>query len=86
MDGLAQTYPATNAAVRADLLRFWEAPRGPQRLLAFALAGLQALMVLLLLAVCGNMATLLPPAPARGCARSVSGSPSAPGRERSRGC
>jgi predicted permease len=59
MERLARVHPATNAAVRGDVLRFHEAPRGPQRLLALALVILQALMLLLLLAVCGNTATLL---------------------------
>ena len=59
MRDLAQLYPETNGRVRAEVLPFWQAPRGPQRMLAGALALLQAIMLLLLLAVCGNTANLL---------------------------
>src|SRR5258708_9856437 len=41
------------------MLAFWEAPRGPQRLLISGLAILQGVMLLLLLAACGNSANLL---------------------------
>ncbi|HUR20991.1 MAG TPA: ADOP family duplicated permease [Vicinamibacterales bacterium] len=58
MRGLAETYPDSNKSVRAEVLAFWQAPRGPQKLLAFSLLILQALMLLLLLAVCGNTASL----------------------------
>ena len=59
MRQLAQTYPQTNAKLQADVLPFWQAPRGPQRFLATALAILQGIMLLLLLAVCGNTANLV---------------------------
>jgi predicted permease len=59
MQELARTYPETNANVPADLLPFWMAPRGPQRMLAGALVILQAVMLLLLVAVCGNTANLM---------------------------
>ncbi|PYR33610.1 MAG: hypothetical protein DMF93_24965, partial [Acidobacteria bacterium] len=59
MRDLARLYPETNGRVRAEALPFWQAPRGPQRMLAGALALLQAIMLLLLLAVCGNTANLL---------------------------
>jgi predicted permease len=59
MAQLALTYPESNAKVRGEVLTFWESPRGPQRLLAAALAALQGIMVLLLLAVCGNTANLV---------------------------
>jgi predicted permease len=59
MRELARVHPATNAAVVAEVLPFWRAPRGPQRMLARGLAILQAVMLLLLLAVCGNTATLV---------------------------
>jgi predicted permease len=59
MTRLAVTYPATNATLRGNVLPFWQAPRGPQRLLAIALAVLQGFMLLLLLAVCGNTANLI---------------------------
>jgi predicted permease len=58
MEELARTYPETNAKIPAELLPFWLAPRGPQRMLAGALLVLQAVMLLLLLAVCGNTANL----------------------------
>ena len=59
MSELAKTYPETNANVRGEVLRFWDAPRGPQRMLGTALLMLQGLMLLLLLAVCGNTANLM---------------------------
>ena len=59
MEDLARTYPATNVRVNAELLPFWMAPRGPQRLLAGALLVLQGVLLLLLLAVCGNTANLV---------------------------
>lgn len=59
MRRLAQAYPETNATIRGEVLPFWRAPRGPQRFLAGALAFLQAIMLLLLLAVCGNTANLV---------------------------
>jgi putative ABC transport system permease protein len=59
MAQLAKEFPESNRNMRADLLTFWNAPRGPQRLFAAALAVLQGLMLLLLLAVCGNTANLV---------------------------
>ncbi len=59
MAELARLYPETNAGVQAEVLPFWQALRGPQRMLARALWILQALMLLLLLAVCGNTANLV---------------------------
>ncbi|HET6898842.1 MAG TPA: FtsX-like permease family protein, partial [Vicinamibacteria bacterium] len=59
MSELARLHPETNAGVQADVLTFWEALRGPQRMLARASWILQGLMLLLLLAVCGNTANLL---------------------------
>jgi predicted permease len=59
MRQLAQAYPQTNRNVEAEVLPFWRAPRGPQRLMATSLAILQVLMLLLLLAVCGNTANLV---------------------------
>ena len=58
MRQLAQAYPETNATMRGEVLRFWESPRGPQRMMAYALVIMQGLMLLLLLAVCGNTANL----------------------------
>ena len=59
MRQLARDYPASNATMRAEVLPFWQAPRGPQRMLAGALELLQAIMLTLLLAVCGNAANLI---------------------------
>jgi predicted permease len=43
----------------AEVRPFWNAPRGPQRLLAASLGILQSIMLVLLLAVCGNTANLM---------------------------
>jgi predicted permease len=59
MRDLERAYPQTNTKVRAEVLPFWQAPRGPQRMLAGALMTLQGIMLLLLLAVCGNTANLM---------------------------
>ena len=59
MRELAQAYPETNRKMQGEVLPFWQASRGPQRMLAQALAILQAVMLLLLLAVCGNTANLM---------------------------
>ncbi len=59
MNGLARTFPASYTRMRAEALTFLQAPRGPLRLLIAALAALQGLMLLLLLAVCGNTTNLV---------------------------
>lgn len=59
MAALAHEFPQSNRNMRGEVLTFWNAPRGPQRLFAAALAVLQGLMLLLLLAVCGNTASLV---------------------------
>jgi predicted permease len=59
MTALAREYPETNTALRGEVLPFWQTPRGPQRMLAQGLAALQALLVLLLAAVCANLASLM---------------------------
>ncbi len=59
MQRLAETYPQSTTGIRASVLAFWDAPRGPQRLFVNALAVVQGVMLLLLLAVCGNTANLL---------------------------
>ena len=59
MRQLAQAYPATNRGTTAELMPFSRPPRGPQRMLAASLGVLQIIMLLLLLAVCGNTATLI---------------------------
>jgi predicted permease len=59
MATLAEQYPESNRGVGVDVLAYWQAPRGPQRMFLQALGVLQGLMLLLLAAVCGNTATLL---------------------------
>ncbi len=59
MRDLAATQPETNASVTAEVRAFWNAPRGPQRFLASAIAMLQSVTLLLLLTVCGNTANLM---------------------------
>jgi predicted permease len=59
MRQLAQLYPESNAGMQGAVLPFWQAPRGPQMMFLQALLVLQGLMLLLLLAVCGNTANLL---------------------------
>ena len=66
MAQLARDYPGASAGIGGEMLPFWQAPRGPQRLLISGLAILQGVMLLLLLAVCGNTANLML---ARGSAR-----------------
>ena len=59
MRQLAHDQPATNRTIGADVLPFWQSPRGPQKFMAGALGVLQAVMLLVLLAVCGNTANLV---------------------------
>ena len=59
MRQLARAYPETNGTLSAEVLPFAQSPRGPQRMLNTALAVLQAIMLLILLAVCGNVANLM---------------------------
>jgi len=59
MAQLARDYPEASGGIGGQILPFWEAPRGPQRLLVSGLAILQGIMLLLLLAVCGNTANLM---------------------------
>lgn len=59
MRQLAERYPASNGGVQAEVLPFWRAWRGPQGFLIQSLAILQTVMLLLLLAVCGNTASLV---------------------------
>ena len=56
---LARDYPETNSTIGGEVLPFWRAPRGPQGMLLGSLVVLQGVMLLLLLAVCGNTANLL---------------------------
>lgn len=59
MTALRAEYPATNAGVDAEVVAFWNSPRGPQRMMVAALVLLQGIMLLVLLAVCGNTANLV---------------------------
>ena len=59
MGQLARDYPEASAGISGEILSFWKAPLGPQRLLISGLAMLQGVMLLLLLAVCGNTANLM---------------------------
>ena len=59
MRELATAYPASNTGVGADVVPYWRASRGPQEMLLQALTVLQGVLLLLLLAVCGNTANLL---------------------------
>jgi putative ABC transport system permease protein len=59
MKQFARDYPQANAGMSGNIMSFWEAPRGPQRLMISGLAILQGVMLLLLLAVCGNTANLM---------------------------
>jgi len=66
MRELGRTYPDTSGDVRGEIAAAWNLPRGPSRMLNAALGILQGAMLLVLLAVCGNVANL---ALARGSAR-----------------
>ena len=59
MQRLSQEFPASNTHMTADVLPFWRAWRGPQGLMLQGLSVLQGVMLLLLLAVCGNTANLV---------------------------
>lgn len=59
MRRLANDFPQTNATIRGEVLPFWQSPRGPQRMITAAVVLLQAIVLLLLLAVCGNTANLV---------------------------
>jgi predicted permease len=59
MESLGRDYPDSNATIVGEVLPFWKAPRGPRQFLIGALAVLQALMIVLLLAICGNTANLM---------------------------
>jgi predicted permease len=59
MTALGRLYPETNASMSIELFPFWKTPRGPQQMLVGALAILQGIMLVLLLAVCANTANLI---------------------------
>jgi predicted permease len=66
MTALGRLYPETNASMSIELFPFWKTPRGPQQMFVGALAILQGILLVLLLAVCANTANLIL---ARGTAR-----------------
>jgi predicted permease len=59
MGRLAERFPETNRAIRGEVVEFWRSARGPQIFLIQSVAILQGVMLLLLLAVCGNTANLV---------------------------
>ena len=59
MASLGRLYPETNGSMQIDVFPFWKAPRGPQQMFIGALAVLQGIMMVLLLAVCANTANLI---------------------------
>ncbi len=59
MSELAAAFPETNGRISGELRPFWKAARGPQMMFLTALGILQAVMLLVLLAVCGNTANLV---------------------------
>ncbi len=59
MRDLAAAFPESNQRIGGELLPYWRAPRGPQMMFITALGVLQAVMLLVLLAVCGNTANLV---------------------------
>ena len=50
MRQLAHDYPATNKAIEAVVLRFWQTPRGPQQFLISALEVLQGVLLAAIIA------------------------------------
>jgi predicted permease len=59
MRELAARYPETNGRIDGALTPYWKWTRGPQMMFITALGILQAVMLLVLLAVCGNTANLV---------------------------
>ena len=59
MRELASAFPDTNGRISGELRPFWKAARGPQMMFVMALVTLQGVMLLVLLAVCGNTANLV---------------------------
>lgn len=59
MQDLAKSYPQSNATIGVEIRPYWQSPRGPQQMITAALAILQGMMLLVLLAVCGNTANLV---------------------------
>lgn len=59
MGELATAHPQSNRGLGAEIASFVNPPRGPQRMLTAGLWLLQVVMLLVLAAVCGNIANLL---------------------------
>jgi predicted permease len=59
MRSLASAFPESNSRISGELMPYWKAPRGPQMMFITALGVLQGVMLLVLLAVCGNTANLV---------------------------
>jgi predicted permease len=59
MRELAAAFPETNGRVSGEVVPYWRAARGPQMMFITALGILQGVMLLVLLAVCGNTANLV---------------------------
>jgi predicted permease len=66
MAELGHDYPESSGDVRGEVVAAWNLPRGPSRTLNAALGILQGAMLLVLIAVCGNIANVTL---ARGSAR-----------------
>jgi predicted permease len=59
MTGLQTRFTEANRGITAEVIPYWRGSRGPQGFLVQALVVLQGLLLLLLLAVCGNTVNLL---------------------------
>jgi len=59
MRELSTAFPESNGRISGELIPYWRAPRGPQMMFMTALGILQGVMLLVLLAVCGNTANLV---------------------------
>jgi predicted permease len=59
MRELSAQFPESNARIGGELRPFWRAARGPQMMFVAALGVLQGVMLLVLLAMCGNTANLV---------------------------
>lgn len=59
MADLAKAFPQSNANLGVEIRPYWRSPRGPQQMITAALGVLQGVMLLVLLAVCGNTANLV---------------------------
>jgi len=59
MRELAAAFPQSNANLSMEIRPYWRSPRGPQQMITAALGILQGVMLLVLLAVCGNTANLV---------------------------